>query len=58
MEKGFFESGVMLDNILRVKYINILYYGFGGGVFYRYGAYALPEKSSNLVWKLIVTVSF
>jgi hypothetical protein len=38
-EKGYFESGVILDRILRMRYFNALSIGLGLGVFYRYGAY-------------------
>ena len=58
MEKGYFESGLMLTNILRFKYLNILYYGLGGGVFYRYGANALPSSGENISWKFFLSVSF
>ncbi|MBY0425474.1 MAG: hypothetical protein K2Q22_07560, partial [Cytophagales bacterium] len=53
MEKGFFESGLFVNNIitLRLGTINI---GFGTGVFCRYGAYRLPIFSDNLVFKLSV----
>ncbi len=58
MEKGYFESGLMLTNILRFRYLNILHYGLGGGVFYRYGPNALASSNNNVAWKLFVTVSF
>ena len=48
MEKGYFESGIMLTNILRFRYVNILHYGLGGGVFYRYGPYAYPHQAITL----------
>lgn len=58
MEKGFFESGLMLTNVLRFRYVDILYYGLGGAVFYRYGPNALPTTSDNIVWKVFMSVSF
>ena len=39
-EQGFLESGLQLDNLLKIKYLNLAYLGIGGGVFYRYGPYA------------------
>ena len=42
MEKGFFESGLLFDNIL-ISGTS----GIGLGVFYRYGPYALPEVKDN-----------
>ncbi len=58
LEKGYFESGLMLTNILRIRYVNILHYGLGGGVFYRYGPNALATTSENIAWKLFISVSF
>lgn len=58
MERGFFESGLMLNNILRFKYLNILYYGIGAGVFYRYGPNALLRASDNLAFKVQLSLSF
>lgn len=56
MDRTYVESGLLLTNILRVNYLNLFYYGLGGGVFYRYGPYALPTVSQNLAWKLVVTI--
>lgn len=58
MDRGFFESGLMLNNLLRFKYVNILYYGIGAGVFYRYGPNALPAISDNFAAKIQLTFSF
>lgn len=58
LEKGYFESGLMLTNIVRLEYAKLLYYGIGAGAFYRYGPYALPSVSDNLAWKIFVSVTF
>ena len=58
MEKGFYESGVLVRNLVRIPYFGLIYIGLGGGVFCRYGAYALPTFKDNLVYKLTVTMSF
>ena len=58
MEKGYFESGMVLSNLFRFKYVNMIYYGLGAGAFYRYGTYALPNTSENLAFKLIINVTF
>ena len=42
MEKGFFESGLLFDNLIISNTS-----GVGFGVFYRYGPYALPEIKDN-----------
>lgn len=46
-DKGYFETGLVLDNLLKFGFN-----GFGIGVFHRYGTYALPEFSDNFVYKL------
>lgn len=58
MEKGYYETGIMITNILRFRYISLLHFGLGGGVFYRYGPNALSTSSENTVWKLFMSVSF
>jgi hypothetical protein len=56
MEKGFFESGMAVSNLLRFEYARLVYIGLGGGVFYRYGYYAFDQASKNMVLKLMVNM--
>ncbi|HEV8515994.1 MAG TPA: DUF5686 family protein [Cyclobacteriaceae bacterium] len=56
--KGFVESGIGLNNILRAKYFNVAYWGFGGAAFYRYGPYQFAQPSNNLFWKMTFTFGF
>ncbi|MDF2437419.1 MAG: hypothetical protein K0Q95_1795 [Bacteroidota bacterium] len=58
MEKGFYESGVLVNNLLRVNYYNIAYLGIGGGVFMRYGPYSEPDVESNLAYKFSLVITF
>lgn len=58
MEKGFLESGLMLTNLFRFKYLKTLYYGVGAGVFYRYGPYSFERESKNISTKLALTFAF
>lgn len=55
--KVFMETGLQLDNLLKVNYMNVGYLGLGAGVYYRYGEYELPESKDNLVYKLSVSFS-
>ena len=57
MEKGLFESGAIIDQIIRFNYINIAYIGVGGGVFYRYGPNRLPNQRDNLAFKISINFS-
>jgi Family of unknown function (DUF5686)/CarboxypepD_reg-like domain len=52
-DKGFMESGIYLDNLLKVGFT-----GIGIAAFYRYGSYALEKAEDNIVVKLSVGFSF
>jgi len=56
-DKLFTETGLQVDNIVKMNYLNIGYLGFGGGVFYRYGGYQLPEASDNFTFKFSMSFS-
>jgi hypothetical protein len=58
MEKGYYESGLMINNIVRANYLNVFYLGLGGGAFMRYGAYANKKWEDNMAYKLSLTVTF
>lgn len=55
--KIFMESGLQVDNLVKLNYMNIGYIGIGAGVYYRYGEYELPQSKDNLVYKLSVSYS-
>ena len=48
MEKGYFEAGLTMDNMLILNKVS----GFGLGVFYNYSATADPDWKKNVVPKL------
>lgn len=56
-EKGYFESGMQFDNILKINYVNLGYLGFGTGIFYRYGYYSNFNFKDNLAFKITMTYS-
>ena len=56
-ERGLYESGFQIDKIIKIKYLNIVYLGFGAGVYYRYGSYSLKKTENNLAVKLSITFS-
>jgi hypothetical protein len=58
MEKGYFESGLILNNLLRIKYLNVAYVGLGAGAFVRYGEYARADFSDNVVYKISLMFGF
>ena len=57
-EKGFLESGIQFNSLYRMKYVyEGMYFGFGIGAYYRYGAYANDEFLDNAALKLTATFS-
>jgi hypothetical protein len=52
-EKGYFESGIQLDNLIQSSFSAI-----GVGCYYRYGPYHLPEMKDNFSFKLTSTIVF
>jgi hypothetical protein len=57
MEKGYFESGLLLDNILCYKAANMFYMGFGVGVFMKYGPNAEPDLINNFAINLSINIT-
>ena len=53
MEKGFYESGLKIHNILRSDTG-----GFGFGLFYRYGPYLLHNQKDNFTYKFTISQAF
>jgi hypothetical protein len=56
-DKVYLESGLIINNIIRLKYLRTYYIGFGGGAFYRYGYYSLEKTIDNFAFKLSLTIS-
>ncbi len=52
MEKGYFESGILINNIFRLQLFR-----YGLAVMYRYGPYAYPKTIDNFAFKLTVQLS-
>lgn len=53
MEKGYYESGVLINKILKLNFTT-----FGVGAFYRYGPYELPKTSDNFTVKMSIGFGF
>ena len=52
MKKGYFESGIVIEDILTAR--DLL--GLGIGIFYRYGPYSLDKVIDNFAFKVSLTV--
>lgn len=52
MEKGYFESGILLNDL-----VNQWFFGIGMGAFYRYGPYSLMKTIDNFAFKFTITLN-
>ncbi len=57
-DKLYLETGLELRNLLKLNYLNVGYFGFGVGVFYRYGAHSLPDSNDNFAFKFASSFTF
>jgi hypothetical protein len=53
MEKGYFETGLLFNNLIRRNYL-----GMGAGIFYRYGPYAFASEVKNIAVKFSLSFNF
>ncbi len=53
MKHGFFETGIVIDNILVLSNM-----GFGLGVYYRYGSTASGDPLKNFFFKMAISTTF
>lgn len=51
-ENTYLETGLKLDNLIKLNYLNLGYLGVGVAGFYRYGYYATPDFEDNLAIKM------
>lgn len=56
-EKVYLESGLIINNIIKLNYINMFYLNFGVGGFYRYGNYGFDNFKDNFALKLSMSIS-
>jgi hypothetical protein len=52
MKHGFFEAGIVLDNVLVISNM-----GLGAGVFYRYGSTASGNPQENFYFKMAISIA-
>ncbi len=53
LEKGYYESGIVIRRLLNLQFTDL-----GLGVLYRYGPYRLPAVKDNFAYKVSVYYSF
>ncbi|MFT6849988.1 MAG: hypothetical protein ACJATA_000794 [Sphingobacteriales bacterium] len=56
-EKGFFESGIQFQNLIKFNYLNLAYLGLGTGIFYRWGPYSHENYQDNISVKVTFNIT-
>ena len=56
--KGYFESGINIENLLKVNYVNFAYIGLGAGIFTKYGSSSSSNTFDNLAFKFNLSIIF
>ena len=49
--RGYYESGLSLNNLIRINYVDVAYLGIGISGFIRHGPYAFEKLENNLFFK-------
>jgi hypothetical protein len=57
LDKGYYESGLVVHNLLRINTFNVGYIGLGLGAFYRYGPYQFENERMNWAFKFAMLYS-
>lgn len=57
MNRGYFESGIALNSLLRFNYVNVGWLGFGIKALYRYGPYRMERFEDNVAVRLTMQFS-
>ena len=58
MRQGYFESGVIVEDVIRIEFFNMFFFGIGGGVYGAYGNSVQKPFEKTLMPKIRLTASF
>ena len=58
MRKGYFESGIVIEDIIRIGIFNMFFMGIGGGVYCAYGRSVKKPVEETLTPKIRLSASF
>ncbi len=58
LEQGFFESGVEVNNLYRMNYLNVGYFGLGFGAYMRHGVHQFENFQDNISYQVLAAFSF
>ena len=56
--RGYYESGIIIENLLKINYLNVAYIGLGAGGFINYGYYASLNIQDNIAAKMHLSILF
>jgi hypothetical protein len=51
MNLGYYESGALINNIVKISLLEV-----GAGVFYRWGPYTMPKTGDNFSYKVSIFI--
>ena len=58
MNKGYLESGLIIEDIIRIEYLKMFFFGLGGGVYGAYGNSVQKPFENTLTPKIRITATF
>ena len=58
MQKGYFESGFIIEDIIRLEVVKMFFFGIGGGVYGAYGGSVQQQFLKTLTPKIRISASF
>lgn len=56
--EGYYEAGLLIDQLIRYPYVDIAHLGLGVAGYYRLGHYSLPRWQDNVAVRLNLTFNF
>ena len=58
MSRGYFESGVVVEDIIRLNYLNLFYFGFGGALYGAFGGSVATSLVQTFSPMIRLSISF
>ena len=57
MRNGYFESGIVIEDVIRIEFLNAFFLTIGGGVYVAYGGSVLKPLKNTVTPKMRISVS-
>ena len=58
MRRGYFENGIIIEDLIRLEFIKFVFVGIGGGIYGAYGGSVQKPFEKTLTPKIRITASF